>query len=106
MSSKFETVSINVTPPTLQVHAGEVGVTIDASFPEKYFTKTSTIEFTPVLIHENGEQFREKRLQEERLLFFIQLVENSLTKTKSAMMKVCLTQGLNYELLEKQKTKS
>ena len=55
MSSKFETVSINVTPPTLQVHAGEVGVTIDASFPEKYFTKTSTIEFTPVLIHENGE---------------------------------------------------
>ena len=55
MSSKFETVSINVTPPTLQVHAGEVGVTIDASFPEKYFTKTSTIAFTPVLIHENGE---------------------------------------------------
>lgn len=55
MSSKFETVSINVTPPTLQVHAGKVGVTIDASFPEKYFAKTSTIEFTPVLINEDGE---------------------------------------------------
>ena len=55
MSSKFETVSINVTPPTLQVHAGKVGVTIDASFPEKYFAKTSTIEFTPVLINEEGE---------------------------------------------------
>lgn len=55
MSSKFETVSVNVTPPMLQVHAGEVGVTIDASFPEKYFAKTSTIEFTPVLVHENGE---------------------------------------------------
>ena len=55
MSSKFETVSINVTPPTLQVHAGKIGVTIDASFPEKYFAKTSTIEFTPVLINEDGE---------------------------------------------------
>ena len=55
MSSKFETVSINVTPPTLQVHAGKVGVTIDASFPEKYFIKSSTIKFMPVLINANGE---------------------------------------------------
>ena len=55
MSSKFETVSINVTPPTLQVHAGKVGVTIDASFPEKYFAKSSTIKFVPVLINANGE---------------------------------------------------
>jgi len=55
MSSKFETVSINVTPPTLQVHAGKVGVTIDASFPEKYFAKSSTIEFVPVLMSTDGE---------------------------------------------------
>ena len=35
MSSKYETVNINVTPPTLQAHAGNVEVSIDASFPEK-----------------------------------------------------------------------
>ena len=66
MSSKFETVSINVTPPTLQVHAGQIGVTIDASFPEKYFAKASTIEFTPVLINENGEhKFKSITIQGE-----------------------------------------
>ena len=55
MSSKYETVAITVTPPTLQAHAGKVGVTIDASFPEKYFAKSSTVEFTPVLISSKGE---------------------------------------------------
>lgn len=56
MASKFETVNVNVTPPTLQAHAGKVEVNIDASFPEKYFAKSTTVEFTPVLITENGEK--------------------------------------------------
>ena len=56
MASKYESVNINVTPPTLQVHAGNVEVNIDASFPEKYFAKTSTVEFTPVLISSEGEK--------------------------------------------------
>ena len=56
MASKFETVNINVTPPTLQAHAGNVEVNIDASFPEKYFVKNSTLELTPVLVSENGEK--------------------------------------------------
>ena len=66
MSSKFETVSVNVMPPTLQVHAGKVGVTIDANFPEKYFAKSSTIKFMPVLINANGEhQFKPITVQGE-----------------------------------------
>jgi len=56
MASKYESVNINVTPPTLQAHAGNVEVNIDASFPEKYFAKTSTVEFTPVLISSGGEK--------------------------------------------------
>ena len=56
MASKFETVNVNVTPPTLQAHAGKVELNIDASFPEKYFAKSTTVEFTPVLITENGEK--------------------------------------------------
>ena len=55
MASKFETVNMTVTPPTLQAHAGKVEVNIDASFPEKYFAKSSTVELTPVLVSESGE---------------------------------------------------
>mgnify|MGYP003966122461 FL=1 len=66
MSSKYETVAITVTPPTLQAHAGKVGVTIDASFPEKYFAKSSTVEFTPVLISSKGEnKFKSITIQGE-----------------------------------------
>lgn len=66
MSSKYETVAITVTPPTLQAHAGKVGVTIDASFPEKYFAKSSTVEFTPVLISSEGEnKFKSITIQGE-----------------------------------------
>ncbi len=66
MSSKYETVNINVTPPTLQAHAGNVEVSIDASFPEKYFAKTSTVKFTPVLITNEGEkEFKSITIQGE-----------------------------------------
>ena len=66
MSSKYETVNINVTPPTLQAHAGNVEVSIDASFPEKYFSKTSTVKFTPVLITNEGEkEFKSITIQGE-----------------------------------------
>ena len=56
MASKYESVNINVMPPTLQAHAGNVEVNIEVSFPEKYFAKISTVEFTPVLISDEGEK--------------------------------------------------
>ncbi len=55
MASKYETVSFNVTPSTLQTHAGKVSLTLDATFPEKYFSKKATVDFTPVLVYANGE---------------------------------------------------
>ena len=55
MASKYETVSYDVTPSTLQTHAGKVSLTLDATFPENYFAKKATVDFTPVLVYANGE---------------------------------------------------
>lgn len=55
MANKYETVSFTTTPPTLEAHAGQVAISLDATFGEKYFAKKATIDFTPVLIY-NGEE--------------------------------------------------
>ena len=55
MASKYETVSYTVTPSTLQTHAGNVTLTLDATFAENYFAKKATVDFTPVLVYANGE---------------------------------------------------
>mgnify|MGYP006102389021 FL=1 len=55
MASKYETVGYDVTPSTLQTHAGKVSLTLDATFPENYFAKKATVDFTPVLVYANGE---------------------------------------------------
>ena len=55
MASKYKTVSYTVTPSTLQTHAGNVTLTLDATFAEKYFAKKATVDFTPVLVYANGE---------------------------------------------------
>ena len=55
MASKYETVNFTTTPSTLQVHGGKIALSLDASFPEKYFAKKATVDFTPVLIYTNGE---------------------------------------------------
>jgi tetratricopeptide (TPR) repeat protein len=41
--------SLTVTPSPLENHAGKVEVTIDGSFPVKYFTKNMIMTVTPVL---------------------------------------------------------
>ena len=55
MASKYETVSLNTTPKTLETHAGEIAISLDASFPRNYFAKKATIDFTPVLVYNGGE---------------------------------------------------
>jgi len=55
MANKYETVSYIVTPSTLQTHGGDVSLTLDATFAEKYFAKKATVDFTPVLVYANGE---------------------------------------------------
>ena len=55
MANKYETVSFTTTPPTLQAHGGKVGLSLDATFAEKYFAKKATVDFTPVLVYNGGE---------------------------------------------------
>ena len=55
MANKYKTVSYNVTPSTLEAHGGNVSLTLDATFAEKYFAKKATVDFTPVLVYANGE---------------------------------------------------
>ena len=55
MANKYETVGYTITPSTLQTHGGNVRLTLDATFAEKYFAKKATVDFTPVLVYANGE---------------------------------------------------
>tara|TARA_B100001758_G_scaffold247959_1_gene269180 strand:+ start:5053 stop:6720 length:1668 start_codon:yes stop_codon:yes gene_type:complete len=64
MANKYDNVSFTTTPPTLQAHGGKVGISLDVSFPEKYFAKKATVDFTPVLVHQGGETaFKTIRVQ-------------------------------------------
>ena len=57
-SSKLNPLSadyIKVTPQPLEVTARKVPVTINATFPEKWFHKNATVVVTPVLKYEGGE---------------------------------------------------
>ena len=45
----------NVTPQVLEAHGGMVPVTINGTFPAKYFDKKATLTATPVMKYANGE---------------------------------------------------
>lgn len=45
----------STTPKVLEAVGGQVPVTINGKFPEKYFKKKATVEVTPVLKYEGGE---------------------------------------------------
>jgi tetratricopeptide (TPR) repeat protein len=55
MASKYNTVDFITTPTILEVHGGKVALSLEASFPEKYFSKQATVDFTPVLVYNGGE---------------------------------------------------
>jgi tetratricopeptide (TPR) repeat protein len=48
-------INYEVTPKVLEAHAGKVDVTINGTFPEKYFDKKTTLTATPVLKYQGGE---------------------------------------------------
>jgi len=55
MANKYETTSFATTPLILETHGGNVDLTLEATFAEKYFAKKATVRFTPVLIYEGEE---------------------------------------------------
>ena len=60
MASDYDKVTYEQTPKVLEVHAGDVVVDLKGKFPEKYFAKKATVEITPVIISETGEETRLK----------------------------------------------
>lgn len=54
MVKKYETVKYEVTPEVLETHGGKISVTVKGTFPEKYFSKKATVDFSPVLTYAKG----------------------------------------------------
>ncbi|MCK4880226.1 MAG: tetratricopeptide repeat protein [Bacteroidales bacterium] len=48
-------VSYQVTPEVLEMHGGEVDMTVKVNYPVKYFNKKAVVTLTPVLRYEGGE---------------------------------------------------
>ena len=60
MASDYDKVTYEQTPTVLEVHDGDVIVDLKGTFPQKYFAKKATVEITPVIISETGEESKLK----------------------------------------------
>lgn len=66
MVDNADQISYKVQPNPVETHAGEVAVTINATFPEKFFNKKAIVVATPVLKYEGGQtEFEPTTLQGE-----------------------------------------
>lgn len=66
MVENANSVSYEVQPTPLETHGGEVEITINTTFPEKYFNKKAIVTATPVLKYEGGQtEFESTTLQGE-----------------------------------------
>lgn len=55
MKKNANLVKYEVTPKVLETHGGIVAAQVNATYPEKYFDKNTTLKITPVLVYEGGE---------------------------------------------------
>ncbi|MDD4149487.1 MAG: hypothetical protein PHE33_05610, partial [Bacteroidales bacterium] len=56
MIENADDINYSVNPKVLEMHGGEVAVSIKGNFPEKYFNKKVTATVTPTLVYEGGEK--------------------------------------------------
>jgi hypothetical protein len=56
MVKEADQVGYTVTPEVLEMHGGEVDVTVDVNYPAKYFNKKAVVTLTPILRYEGGEK--------------------------------------------------
>jgi len=69
MAKKYDSINIVITPEILETHAGEITLTLDAVFAEKYFAKKVNATFTPVLVYDEGETaFKAITIQGEKAI--------------------------------------
>ena len=62
MSSNYHKVNYDQTPSVLQTKGEMISINLKCTFPEKYFAKKATVEITPVIISENGEETKLKSI--------------------------------------------
>ena len=55
MRNNADEVRYNVTPEVLETHGNEVEVTIEGTFPARYFHRRAIVEVTPVITWDGGE---------------------------------------------------
>lgn len=68
MKKNAANIKFDVTPEVVEMHGGNVDVSIDARFPEKYFNKKAVVVATPVLKTSEGEvEFKPVTLQGEKV---------------------------------------
>lgn len=68
MKTNADQVNYKIVPEVLETHAGEIEVTIQGTFPEKYFDKNTVLEATPVLTYQGGETaFESVKVQGENV---------------------------------------
>ena len=66
MVENASSVSYEVNPSPLETHAGEVEITVNAKYPEKFFNKKAIVDVTPVLKYADGQtEFESITLQGE-----------------------------------------
>lgn len=55
MKDAASDIGYTVTPKPLEMHGGEVDVTVETNFPPKYFNKKAIVVVKPVLVHNGSE---------------------------------------------------
>lgn len=56
MIENADDINYSVNPQVLEMHGGNVAVSINGNFPEKYFNKKVSATITPTLVYEGGEK--------------------------------------------------
>ncbi|NJM14853.1 MAG: tetratricopeptide repeat protein [Bacteroidales bacterium] len=56
MKDAASEINYTVSPKPLEVHGGEVELTIETKFPPKYFNKKAVLTATPAIVYEGGEE--------------------------------------------------
>ena len=71
MVSKFNTLEYTVTPTQVEVHGGVIDIELDVNIPKKYFQKSASAEFRPMLAEstdsDNKVFFEPVKLQGEKV---------------------------------------
>ncbi len=101
MKKEAANVKYTVTPSPLELHAGEVEVTIKGKVPPKYFHKKVIVEATPVLKWDGGEKaYSVKKLQGESVQANNQVINNADGGSFSYTAKIPYQEGMDVSELE------